>query len=91
MARTVCLLWSARISSTLSTDVSYILVFRAQVFEGHPFIVEAAVSLGGKTAKPVCICAVAHSGLTTTAAQPVNHPLAGHRGSSFCKPHSALV
>ena len=32
---------------------------RPQVFEGHPFIVEAGVSLGGKTAQPVCtnVCA----------------------------------
>lgn len=25
-----------------------------QVFEGHPFLVEAGVSMGGKDVKPVC-------------------------------------
>ena len=33
----------------------------AQVFEGHPFIVEAGVSLGGKDVKPVSAHSLSHT------------------------------
>jgi len=36
-------------------DLSIIL-FSPQVFEGHPFIVEAGVSVGGKDVKQVSSC-----------------------------------
>jgi len=30
------------------------VVNRAEVYEGHPFVVEAAVAIGGPKAQPVC-------------------------------------
>lgn len=33
--------------------VSYVTAYSAQVFEGHPFVVEAGVSVGGKDVKQV--------------------------------------
>lgn len=38
--------------------VMFMTAYSAQVFEGHPFIVEAGVSLGGKDVKQVCLSAV---------------------------------
>lgn len=36
----------------------FMTAYSAQVFEGHPFIVEAGVSVGGKDVKQVCLSVV---------------------------------
>jgi len=62
------------------------VVNRAEVYEGHPFVVEAAVAIGGPKAQPVCGDQAA-----VNDACALSGVVAGHQSVSVCQPYSVII